>query len=591
MQLKTITDFLSNEYKEFAFYTIENRALPSLIDGFKISQRKIINASCNVWKTGSEKHLKVFQLSGIVASTQFYHHGDCLDPETEIILSDGSVIKLIDWFNNFPEKKINLVSYDETSDKFCESIGHSPRVGNVTREEMQIELENGEIVKCTTNHPFLTQRGWINAESLTDQDEIKSFTHILLKVRIKSVKKVILDDEKKFYDITVDKYHNFLINKNSMVVTHNSSLNSAVINLAQKFKNNVPLLEEDGQFGSLRSPQAGAPRYIGTKLSLNFRLIYKDFELLEYKEEEGEKIEPTYFLPIVPTVLVNGGSGIAVGFASNILNRDLKELISVCVKYLKDGKISKISPFLQGFTGEYIQDVDNPKKWHIRGKFEKVNTTTVKITELPPSMTYEKYEEVLDKLVDNKDIVSYDDNCKDNIDYTIKFTRSELESHDTEKLYKLLKLEENETENFNTLDENGKLKIFESVEEIIKYFVDFRLTYYQKRKDYQISKLQSELKLLGNRGKFIKCVLDGKIEINNKAKDDIIVQIEENSIEKIDDSYDYLLRMPIYSLTKEMFEKLKSEFTSKKEEIEKLKSIDPKGLYLADLNELKQKIK
>jgi intein/homing endonuclease len=117
----------------------------------------------------------VFQLSGIVASTQFYHHGDCLDPETEIILSDGSVIKLIDWFNNFPEKKINLVSYDETSGKFCESIGHSPRVGNITREEMQIELENGEIVRCTTNHPFLTQRGWVNAEFLTDQDEIKSF--------------------------------------------------------------------------------------------------------------------------------------------------------------------------------------------------------------------------------------------------------------------------------------------------------------------------------------------------------------------------------------------------------------------------------
>ena len=251
----------------------------------------------------------------------------------------------------------------------------------------------------------------------------------------------------------------------------------------------------------------------------------------------------------------------------------------------------EVKPHLNGFLGEFIQDPENNKRWIIRGKCERVNTSTVRITELPPSTTYEKYEEVLDKLVDDKVIVSYDDNCKDNIDYTVKFTRADLESHDTEKLYKLLKLEENETENFNTLDENGKLKIFESVEEIIKYFVDFRLTYYQKRKDYQLSKLQSELKLLGNRGKFIKCVLDGKIEINNKAKDDIIVQIEENSIEKIDDSYDYLLRMPIYSLTKEMFEKLKSEFTSKKEEIEKLKSIEPKDLYLTDLNELKQKIK
>jgi len=446
MQQKTITDFLSNEYIEFAFYTIENRALPSLVDGFKISQRKIINASNNIWKSGSEKNLKVFQLSGVVASTQFYHHGD-------------------------------------------------------------------------------------------------------------------------------------------------ASLNASIINLAQKFKNNVPLLEEDGQFGSLRSPQAGAPRYIGTKLSPNFRLIYKDFELLEYKEEEGEKIEPKYFLPIIPTVLVNGSSGIAVGFASNILNRDINDLIDVCVKYLKNGKVSQIKPYLSGFSGTYIQDVENPKKWHILGKFERVNTTTVKITELPPSMTYEKYEEVLDRLVDNKDIVSYDDNCKDNIDYTIKFTRADLEQLDDERIIKLLKLEETETENFNTLDENGKLKIFESVDDIIKYFIDFRLTYYQKRKDFQLSKLQSELKLLGNRGKFIKCILDGKIVVNNMPKEDIIIQIEENSIEKIDDSYDYLLRMPIYSLTKEMFEKLKTEFTQKKDEIEKLKIIEPVDLYLSDLAELKQKLK
>ncbi len=443
---KTITEFLSNEYKEFALYSIEGRAIPSIIDGFKPTQRKIIHIASLVWKNGSEKTLKVFQLSGKVASDAFYHHGDM-------------------------------------------------------------------------------------------------------------------------------------------------SLSNAIINLAQKFKNNAPLLEEDGQFGSLRSPQAGAPRYIGTKLSQYFRLIYKDFELLEYKEEEGEIIEPKYFLPIIPTVLINGGSGIAVGFASNILNRDVKEIIDVCVKYLNGKKITTIKPSLNGFTGEYILDSDNSKKWHIRGKFQRLNTSTVKITELPPSLTYEKYEEILDKLVDNKDIVSYEDNCKDNIDYTIKFTRADLESFDDEKLVKLLKLEESETENYNTLDENGKLKIFESVEDIIKYFVDFRLQYYRIRKEHLLNKLQQELKILGNRGKFIKAILEGKIVVNNKPKDEIISQIEVNSIEKIDDSYDYLLRMPIYSLTKEVFDKLKEDFSNKKEEIERLKLIEAKDMYLDDLSELKKKLK
>jgi DNA topoisomerase-2 len=446
MSQKSITEFLSNEYKEFALYSIEGRAIPSVIDGFKPTQRKIIHIANLVWKTGTEKNLKVFQLSGKVASDAFYHHGDM-------------------------------------------------------------------------------------------------------------------------------------------------SLSNAIINLAQKFKNNAPLLEEDGQFGSLRSPQAGAPRYIGTKLSANFRLIYKDFELLEYKEEEGEIIEPKYFLPIIPTVLINGGSGIAVGFASNILNRDIKEIIDVCVKYLNGKKITTVKPSLNGFTGTYTQDTENNKKWYIRGKFERLNSSTVKVTELPPSMTYEKYEEILDKLVENKSIVSYEDNCKDNIDYTIKFTRVGLESLSDDMIFNLLKLVESETENFNTLDESGKLKIFESVDDIIQYFVDFRLKYYQVRKDHQLDKMQHELKVLGNRGKFIKAILDGKIVVNNKSKDEIVSQIESIAIDMIDGSYDYLLRMPIYSLTKEMFEKLKDDFSNKKDEIEKLKLVEPKDMYLDDLSELKKKVK
>ena len=443
---KTISEFLSSEYKEFAMYVIEGRAIPSVIDGFKPTQRKIIHISNQTWKTGSEKTLKVFQLSGKVASDCYYHHGD-------------------------------------------------------------------------------------------------------------------------------------------------ASLSNAIITMAQRFKNNAPLLEEDGQFGSLRSPQAGAPRYIGTKLSENFKLIYKDFELLEYKEEEGESIEPKYFLPIVPAVLLNGSSGIAVGFASNVLNRDIKSIIDACVKVLAGKEPGEVKPSLNGFNGEFIQDKENNKRWVIRGKYDKVNTTTVKITELPPSMTYEKYEDILDKLVDDKVIVTYDDNCKDNIDYTIKFTRSDLDKLDEDKLIKLLKLEESSTEIFSTLDEFGKLMIFENTSDIIKYFVDFRLKYYHKRKQFLLDKLNRELKILSNRGRFIKAIIDGKLKVNNVSKSIIIEGIEAMGLDKIDDSYDYLLKMPIYSLTKEMYDKLKEDFTIKKEEIKTLEATDPKDMYILDLTELKKRFK
>lgn len=443
---KSISEFLSNEYKEFAMYSIEGRAIPSVIDGFKPTQRKVMHISNQVWKTGSEKSLKVFQLSGKVASDCYYHHGD-------------------------------------------------------------------------------------------------------------------------------------------------TSLSNAIVNIAQKFKNNAPLLESIGQFGSLRSPQASAARYIETKLSDNFRLLYKDFELLDYKEEEGEVIEPKFFLPVIPTVLINGGSGIAVGFVSNILNRNVKDIIDSCIKVLSGKSATEVYPCLNGFNGTYTLDPENNKRWIIRGKFERVNTTTVRVTELPPSMTYEKYEEILDKLVEKKDIVTYDDNCKDSVNYVVKFTRGDLEKYDDDRIFSLLKLEEAQTEIYSTLDEKGKLKIFESTSEIIEYFTGFRLVYYSKRKEFMLGKLNHELKILSNRGRFIKAILDEKLKVNNVAKHQIILEVEKMGLEKIEDSYDYLLRMPIYSLTMELFNKLKDDFKAKKVEIEVLKDTDPKDMYLLDLSELKKKFK
>jgi DNA topoisomerase-2 len=91
--------------------------------------------------------------------------------------------------------------------------------------------------------------------------------------------------------------------------------------------------------------------------------------LLEYKEEEGESIEPKYFLPIIPTILLNGSSGIAVGFASNVLNRNIKDIIDG-IKTINGKNIQSIKPHLNGFTGEFVQDTENSKRI-IRGVYEK----------------------------------------------------------------------------------------------------------------------------------------------------------------------------------------------------------------------------
>jgi DNA gyrase/topoisomerase IV subunit A len=369
------------------------------------------------------------------------------------------------------------------------------------------------------------------------------------------------------------------------------SAEGAIVNMSQEFKNNFPLFEKDGQFGSLKAPYASAPRYIKVKLHENFDLVYKDNELLEFKEEEGMKIEPKFYLPIIPMIIINGGSGIAVGHASNILNREIKPLIKDCISYLKGGKISQLKPSIDTFNGSFTRDKENHRKWFIRGIFNKENTSTIKISELPPSQTYERFEELLDTLLEKREITNWENLGKGVINYIVKFTREKLESLTEQDLDKMLKMTDQVTENFTVLDETGKLKIFDSAEEILKYFVDFRLTYYQKRKDHLLNKIKDSIFLMENKILFIKGVLDNKIEVRNKKKDDIIKDIIKLNIKEIDGGYDYLLSMPIYSLSKEKWMELQNSIKDKKIEEKTVKASVPKEVYLAELEELYKKIK
>ena len=451
METKSISKFLDDEYKDYAMYVVENRALPSIIDGFKPTQRKVIFVANQKWKTGKEKDLKVFQLTGAIAADAHYHHGD-------------------------------------------------------------------------------------------------------------------------------------------------ASLNGTIITMAQKFKNSMPLLEEIGQFGSLRSPESGAPRYISTKLSENFRKVYKDFDLLTKQYEEGDEIEPKYFLPIIPTILLNGGSGIAVGFSTNILNREPSRLIKACLSHLDGKKIQVLTPWINEFSGKHERDPDKDgrhNKWMMNGKIEIINSTTVRVTELPPSMTYQKYENHLNSLLEKKLITGYDDDCKSNVDYTIRFRRDILKDLLAEGELKLLwrlKLTQTESENITLLDEHGKLKIFDKSEDIVKYFVDFRLGYYQKRKEYLIDKYEDRLSYLSNRAKFIKAIIDDNLRVNNAPKKTIVLWLETENFDERDGGYSYLLNMPIHTLTKEKYEELLSEVYEVESKLEEIKLAVPKDMYKKDLLELQESI-
>lgn len=449
MNTKNVSDFLNTEVKEYSVDVIENRAIPSVIDGLKPTARKVVYIADKIWKTGNEKPMKVFQFVGKMAADAYYHHGD-------------------------------------------------------------------------------------------------------------------------------------------------ASANQVVTGMGQTFKNSLPLLDGIGQYGTLRSPEAGAPRYISTKLSQNFRNLYKDFELLENQIDEGVVVEPNFFLPIVPTVILNGSSGIAVGFASNILNRNPKDVIDNCIAYLNGKNVKEMKPWLSEFNGEWIRDTENKNKWYIRGKYEIHETKPeIHITELPPDITFEKYESYLDELVENRTLRDYDNNSSSSVDYVLKFRKEDFSKivESKEKLEKLLKMNDSDMENLTTLDENGKLKIFDCVEDILVYFVNFRLGYYQKRKEYFINKWGAELREMCWKIKFIKSIIDKKLSINNVSKDVIVSWFEENKFDKIDGSYNYLLNMPIHSLTKEKYDELVNKAKVKKEQIDEYSKRDTREMYLEDLYELRKKIK
>ena len=202
-----------------------------------------------------------------------------------------------------------------------------------------------------------------------------------------------------------------------------------------------------------------------------------------------------------------------------------------------------------------------------------------------------KYDKYLISKEDSREITTYDDNSKSNIDYTLKFKRADLEKLiKSKRLDRFLKMEEKQSENLTMLDEHGKLKIFDNVKDIIKYFVNFRLSYYDKRKAYLIKTLNEQLVVLSNKAAFIKAIIDERLKINNVPKKTIVLWLSNANFDEIDGSYNYLLSMPIHTLTKEKYEELLSQKATQEKELDIVKSTLPIDMYKKDLNDLKKVI-
>lgn len=367
-------------------------------------------------------------------------------------------------------------------------------------------------------------------------------------------------------------------------------ISGSIITLAQNYAgtNNLPLLTREGNFGSRFETEASATRYIFTAKEKYFDSLFnkEDNNVLINQSFEGTKIEPRFFVPTLPLILINGSEGIATGFAQKILSRNTDKIKKAILSILANKKINDdyLIPSFNGFNGIVTQG-DSHNQWLVKGTIKRLNSSKILIDEIPIGYDLKTYTGILDDLEENKVIKSYKDKSEnDKFSFEITMSPSDLNKFSDDELLQKFKLIKKISENYTCLDENNRIRVFENTEEILRAFVKIKLEYIQKRKDYELQKLEEEIKIDFSKYLFIKNIVENKLTINKRRKSDIEIDLEKiDNIIKKDGSFDYLLQMNILSLTEERMNKLQEDIKVKKEYLDNLKSKSPEEIWKEEI--------
>lgn len=373
-----------------------------------------------------------------------------------------------------------------------------------------------------------------------------------------------------------------------------ASLYGTIINMAQDFigSNNINLLKPNGQFGSRltsNGKDAASPRYIFTELNDITKKLFNsdDINVLKTQYDDGQEIEPVYFVPLLPMVLINGAQGIGTGYSTNIPCFNPKDIIHNLRNLISGNEIKDMVPWYRGYRGEIIEESSGNFTMNGLYTLDK-KKNTLHITEIPVHVGIDQYKEFLEALV--KDSVC---NIKDMInnstevspDFTVIFSdTSALEEKDIAKLFKLTK--SISSRNFHLLNEEGSITKYNDAEEILRYFYKIRLAYNTKRKDYLIDTYNEELIILSNKIRFLKAIMDSSLVVYKKSKAELDKMLTKEKYDAVNGSYNYLTSMPIYSFTKEKLEELYNKHNNVNTKLKQVKSRTNKQMLADDLESL-----
>jgi DNA topoisomerase-2 len=397
-----------------------------------------------------------------------------------------------------------------------------------------------------------------------------------------------------------------------------ASLNAAIVGMAQNYvgSNNINLLMPNGQFGTRLKggKDSASERYIFTLLNTITRYIYPEVDdnVLSYLDDDGTPVEPIFYAPIIPMIIVNGSKGIGTGFSTDIMCYNVSQIIN-CLKCKLLGQIydAPFIPFYEGFHGS-ITPI-NESKFMIKGVYEKLTSDKIRVSELPIGHWTDSFKEHLDSLMDTKKnnddkqsiayIKEFDDLSKDtNVEFVITFHKNiiakleaNVDEYGCNALEKLLKLyTTNTTTNMHLFDAQDKLKKYDNVRDIIDDYFITRLDLFQQRKSYMINAIETELIVLSNKARYINENLEGTIDLRRKNKDEVNQMLtnkqyavikKDNEVNE-DNGFKYLVKMTMDSVTEENVFKINVEHENKIQLLESIQSTTIQNMWLKELSTL-----
>lgn len=382
------------------------------------------------------------------------------------------------------------------------------------------------------------------------------------------------------------------------------SLYGTIIGMAQTFVgsgNNITLLAENGTFGSRNKggKDSAAPRYIHTALKNIANKIFPrdDFPLLKYLDDDGLSVEPEYYVPIIPMILVNGALGIGTGFSTKIPSFNPYKIIQATKEWAMfflhdDAPVPTAdigNPWYNGFKGTIYSNKKN--SYVSQGIFERHYPNKIVITELPIGKWTEDYKEHLESLIEKNVLKHYESHTTSDIRFVLTFNDENYVSDKTDlEIYKDLNLE---SRNISTncmylFDSKRKIKKYDNVNEIIQDFALTRIAFYLERKNYKIKELQHQIRIAESKAVFISKNIDGTIVLLKRSKEDILSQLK--NCEKLyhEIGYEHLLKMPIYSLGEEKYIELKENQAKLQEELDMLQNKHEAQMWLDELIDLEK---